>query len=147
MSDLKYMKLALQQAKLAYKKDEVPVGAVIVFNDKVIAQGHNSNYHDQNSLNHAEIKVISQACEYLKNKDLSQCTLYVTLEPCMMCTGAIINSKIKKVYFGTFDLKYGAIISNQFYKDDKETIWSSGLLKDESAKLLKKYFNEKRRGQ
>ncbi|MDF9866783.1 tRNA(adenine34) deaminase [Bacilli bacterium PM5-3] len=147
MSDIDYMKAALNQAYLAYEKDEVPVGAIIVCEDKIIARAHNTNHNDNNPLNHAEINVINQASKILNNKILDDCIMYVTLEPCMMCTGAIINARIKKVFFSTFDLKYGAILSNQFYKDSKEIDWTPGILKEESSKLLKKYFEEKRKEQ
>lgn len=145
MQEELYMKIALEQAKTAYFNDEVPVGAIIVYQDQIIAQAHNTNHFDNNALMHAEIKVISQACEYLKNKNLSECTLYVTLEPCMMCLGAIKNAKISKVVFGAFDLEYGSIISNQFYKDDKSTNWTGGILKEEAKQLLKDYFINKRK--
>ena len=144
MDDISYMQLAFEQAKLAYKKDEVPVGAIIVYQNKVIAASHNTNISDNNPLNHAEINVINQAAKYLKTRYLDECTLYVSLEPCMMCTGAILNAKIKRVFFSCFDLEYGAIISNQFYKDTKKINWIPGLLKNESSELLKKYFENKR---
>lgn len=144
MNDLDYMNLALQQAQLAYDADEVPVGAIIVFQDNVIAQSYNSNQINNNPLQHAEINVIDQASKVLKSNDLSACSLYVTLEPCMMCYGAIINAKIGKVFFGAYDLEYGAIISNQFYKDNKKTNWVPGVYKEECSQLLKKYFKNKR---
>ena len=145
MQDLEYMQSALEQAQLAYENDEVPVGAIVVYQGNIIARAYNTNYHDNNALSHAEIKVIDLACKKLKSKNLSECTLYVTLEPCMMCTGAILNARIKKIYFGAFDLKYGAIISNQFYKDSKEIEWNPGILKKESSELLKQYFEKKRK--
>lgn len=147
MNDIDYMQLALNQAKIAYDNDEVPVGAIIVYDNKVIAQSYNTNQINNNPLHHAEINVIDQASKVLKSNDLSACCLYVSLEPCMMCYGAIINAKINKVYFGAFDLEYGAVISNQFYKDDKKVNWIPGLLKEESSMLLKKYFKNKREEQ
>lgn len=144
MNDEFYMKKALQQAYLAYENNEVPVGALIVYKDKIIASAYNSNHQDNNALMHAELKVIDQACRYLNSKILNECILYVTLEPCMMCFGAIKNARIPKVVFGAFDLNYGSVISNQFYKDDKTTNWQSGILKDETSQLLKKYFKNKR---
>lgn len=145
MQNIEYMEAALEQAYLAYQNDEVPVGAVIVYKDEIIARAYNTNHHDCNALSHAEIKVINSACQKLQTKNLSECVLYVTLEPCMMCTGAILNAKIKKIYFGAFDIKYGAIISNQFYKDSKEVNWNPGILKEESSKILKDYFEKKRK--
>jgi tRNA(adenine34) deaminase len=138
------MKEALKLARIAYENDEVPVGAVIVYKDKIIARAHNTNNVNNNSLAHAEIKVINEACQYLKTKDLSMCCIYVTLEPCMMCYGAIINSRIRNVYFGAFDLNKGSIISNQFYKDDKSVNWHFGILEEECKEILKQYFSTKR---
>ena len=145
MKDNFYMKKALIQAQQAYDNDEVPVGAIIVYQDQVIASAYNTNHQDQNALMHAEIKVINEACNYLKSKNLSDCTLYVSLEPCMMCLGAIKNSRISRVVFAAFDLEYGSIISNQFYKDDKSINWVSGILKEEASQLLKDYFIYKRK--
>jgi len=139
-----YMREALNQAQIAYDSDEVPVGAIIVYEDRVIARAYNTNFHDRNALVHAEIKAIDQACKVLKTSDLSKCTLYVTLEPCMMCYGALINAKIKTVYFGAFDIKQGAILSNQFYKDEKNITWHTGLLEADCGAILSKYFASKR---
>lgn len=144
MQDLEYMKIALEQAKLAYAQDEVPVGAVIVCADKIIAKAFNTNTSEQNALKHAEINAINLACKKLKSKYLDNCTIYITLEPCLMCLGAIKNARIKKIYFGAFDLDEGSIISNQHYNTNKDFEWYSGLLKEESMKLLKNYFNLKR---
>ena len=138
------MQEALKQAQIAYDNDEVPVGAIVVYKGEIIAESYNTNQITNNPINHAEINVINQASKYLDSKFLDGCILYVTLEPCMMCTGAIINARIKKIYFGAFDLKYGAILSNQFYKDSKEIDWTPGILKEESTALLKKYFEVKR---
>lgn len=140
-----YMNKALNQARKAYDNDEVPVGAIIVYQDKIIASAYNTNNQDQNALMHAEIKVINEACNYLKSKNLNECTLYVSLEPCMMCLGAIKSARIAKVVFAAYDLEYGSIISNQYYKDDKAIDWLSGILKDEASQLLKAYFIDKRK--
>jgi len=144
MNDQEYMQLALEQAKIAYDKDEVPVGAIIVYKDKVIASAYNSNFTEHNPIVHAEIKAIEQACQFLKTSDLSQTKLYVTLEPCMMCHGAIINARIKDVYFGTFDLKKGSILSNQHIKDDKRINWHYGILEEECKAIIQSYFIQKR---
>lgn len=143
MKEIKYMKVALEEAKLAQKEDEVPVGAIIVYDDKIIARGHNLNMQKQNPLAHAEMIVIKQACAYLKSKDLSACQLYVTLEPCLMCTGAIINAKINKVIFGAFDLEHGGIISNE-KKECKQINWVPNILQKECAAILSNYFIKKR---
>ncbi len=97
----KYMKMAIDEAMKANELDEIPVGCVILKNDKVIACGYNCREKNKNSIDHAEIIAISRACEYLKTWRLDDCIMYVTLEPCMMCMGAIIESRIKNVYYGT----------------------------------------------
>lgn len=145
MNDKFYMEKALHQASIAYENDEVPVGAIIVYHDEVIASAYNTNQKDKNALMHAELKVIDQACRYLNSKTLEDCTLYISLEPCMMCLGAIKNARISRVVFAAFDLEYGSVISNQFYKDDKSINWMSGILKEEACQLLKKYFKNKRK--
>lgn len=109
MSHLKFMNEALMLAKNAEKHGDVPVGAVIVFKNKIIGKGQNKREKDKNSLIHAEIEAIYEACNYLGSKYLTDCTLYVTLEPCPMCTGAIINSRIETVVFGAYDEKAGCM--------------------------------------
>jgi len=109
MFDIKYMKKALVLAKKAAKTGEVPVGAVIVHNGIIISQGYNKREIKQNALMHAEIIAIDKACKKLGSWRLCECELYVTLEPCPMCTGAIINSRIERIYFGAFDPKAGAL--------------------------------------
>jgi tRNA(adenine34) deaminase len=103
-----FMLLALKQAVIAGQENEVPIGAVITRDDEVIAIGHNKREASQNALMHAEIDAINEACKKLKSWRLSGCTIYVTLEPCPMCAGAIINSRIDTVVFGAADLKAGA---------------------------------------
>lgn len=109
MSHSEFMAQALILAKNAEKHGDVPVGAVIVYRDKIIAKGQNKREEDKNSLLHAEIEAINGACRYLGSKYLTDCTLYVTLEPCPMCTGAIINSHIERVVFGAYDEKAGCM--------------------------------------
>lgn len=140
-----YMQLALKQANKAYQNDEVPVGAVIVKDNEVIGLGHNTNETAQNPLKHAEINTIEQAVQATNNKNLSGSSIYVTLEPCMMCLGAIMNAKIDHVYFGAFDLEYGNLISNEHYKLNKDIKWCSGILQEECSQLLSDYFKNKRR--
>ncbi|MEG0283907.1 MAG: nucleoside deaminase [Erysipelotrichales bacterium] len=144
MNDKDYMKLALEEAYKAYDLNEVPVGAILVLDDNVISKSHNTNNLNNNALQHAEINVINDACQKLKRKTLEDATLYVTLEPCMMCLGAIKNARIHKVCFGTFDLKEGALISNQFYKDDKKIHWVPNVLKDECKEVLVSFFKKMR---
>ncbi len=102
-----YMNLALEQAQIALKLNEVPVGCVIIKDDKVVGQGYNTRETSKNALGHAELMAIDNACKILGSWRLSGCTLYVTLEPCPMCMGAIINSRIDTVVFGARDKKAG----------------------------------------
>lgn len=108
---MNYLDEALKQAKIAYKKKEVPIGAVIVKNNKIIARAYNTREKSQNSINHAEILAINKACKKLKSWRLNDCTMYVTLEPCAMCAGAILNSRLSKVVIGCLDTDHGAVVS------------------------------------
>ena len=99
--DDKFLNEALKEARKAYKKDEIPVGCVIVYDGNIVARGHNLRERKQNSLMHAEIMAVDRACKYFNSWRLDDCVMYVTLEPCMMCLGAIIESRIKKVVYGT----------------------------------------------
>ena len=117
-NNLKYMQIAIKEAKKAAKRGDVPVGAVIVYKNKIIAKAHNKKQLRKNSLKHAELLVINKACKKLKTWHLDECTIYVTLEPCMMCTGAIIESRIKKIYYATKSDKYGSL--NKITKKNKK---------------------------
>ena len=142
-----YMKLALLEAKKAEKKGEVPIGAVIVKDGKVIAKAHNLRETKKNSLKHAEIIAIDKACKKEKNFRLEGCELYVTIEPCLMCAGAIVQSRIKKVYFGSADKKYGAVISvaNTFdVKSNHRVEFEYNICKDECEKIVKDFFKKLR---
>ncbi|WP_296240971.1 nucleoside deaminase, partial [uncultured Faecalicoccus sp.] len=108
-SDAYWMKKALAQAQLAASKDEVPIGCVIVYKDKILSRAYNQREKKQSSLAHAEILAIEKACKKLGSWRLEDCTLYVTLEPCPMCTGAIIQSRIPRVVFGAYDPKGGCM--------------------------------------
>lgn len=141
MNHNRFMKEALAQAQIAYENDEVPVGAVIVYKGEIIAKAYNTNYQEANPLVHAEMKVIDQASKILKTRYLDECDLYVSLEPCLMCTGAIINSRIRKVYFASFDLNNGALISTN---NANKIEWYGGILAEEAKKLLSSYFENKR---
>ena len=114
LSDMedRFMKEAYRQAVIAFNNDEVPVGCVIVKDGKIISRGHNRKEEKNSAIYHAEIEAINKATKKLNNWYLKDCELYVTLEPCMMCIGAIINSRIKKVFYGAKDKKGGAIESN-----------------------------------
>ena len=142
------MKLAYKEALKAFEEDEVPVGCVIVKDDKVIARAHNRKEKKNCAIFHAEIECINKATKKLNNWNLKGCELYVTLEPCMMCTGAIVNSRIDKIYYGCKDPKGGALVSNIKLMDIKnlnhypET--EGGLMENECSELLKKFFKNKR---
>lgn len=143
------MKKALAQAKVAKKYAEVPVGAVIVKDGKVIARGYNKRETIQSATAHAEHIAIEKACKKLKSWRLSGCTLYVTLEPCVMCAGAIINSRIDRVVIGTEDKKAGAMGSVTDVVAlplNHKPVVEFGVLKDECAGILKEFFKELRKG-
>jgi len=143
----KFMKEALKEALKAKNKNEVPVGAVIVFNDKIIARGHNKRETKKNSLCHAEIIAINKACRKVENFRLEDCEMYVTLEPCLMCAGAIVQSRIKRVIIGAKDSKYGmaGTIFNAFgLKSNHKVEVEFGIMEDECANILKEFFKELR---
>lgn len=136
----KYMKEAIKQAKKAAKKDEVPVGAVIVQSDKIISKSFNRKEHKNNAIKHAEIIAIDKACKKKKTWHLEDCVLYTTMEPCMMCCGAIIQSRIKKIVFLVENKNYGCtyLLKNSKIDVIKEE-------NDEEIKeILKKFFMKKR---
>ena len=139
----KFMDMAIKEAKKARDKEEVPIGAVIVKAGKVISRGYNLRENKQNSLKHAEIIAIDKACKKLGNFRLENCDLYVTVEPCLMCAGAIVQSRIRKVYFGTRDEKYGAVtsVSNVFdIKSNHKVEFEEGICKEACEKLMKDFF-------
>ena len=144
----KFMYLALKEAEKAKNMGEVPVGAVIVKNGEVIASAHNTREQERNALGHAEINAISSACERLGDWRLDGCELYVTLEPCPMCAGAIINARIPTVVFGSFDSKMGAFDSvvnlSAFPFGFKPEIYG-GICENECNKLIKDFFEELRK--
>ena len=144
----KYMKLAIKEALKAQKKDEVPIGAIIVKDGKIISRGHNLRESKQMASAHAEMIAIEKACKKLNTWRLEGCTLYVTLEPCPMCTGATILSRIDKVVYGANDPKGGCIESCiQMYEQkgfNHYPTYESGILKEECAALLSNFFKEKR---
>ena len=145
----KYMKEALKEAKKAYNKLEIPVGAVIVKDGKIIARAHNQKETKFDTTKHAEILAIQKASKKLGAWRLKDCEMYVTLEPCSMCAGAIINSRIKKVYIGTSDEKTGAVgsVLNLFedYKFNHNVEFEKGILQEQCEKILKDFFKELRR--
>ena len=144
----KYMKEALKEAKKAYEKLEVPVGAVVVKDNRIIARAHNLKETKKDTTNHAEILAIQKASKKLGAWRLNDCEMYVTLEPCSMCAGAIINSRIKKIYIGALDEKTGAAgsVLNLFedYKFNHKVEVKRGILKDECKKILSCFFTKLR---
>ena len=141
------MKEALKEAKKAYEKDEVPVGAVIVKDGKIIARAHNLRETKNMSTAHAEIIAIEKASKKLKSWRLVDCDIYVTLEPCTMCMGAIISSRIKNLYFGAADSKTGAcgsFIDLKKYKYNHNVNIIDGILKGECEYILREFFKKLR---
>lgn len=144
----KYMKKALEEAQKAAVESEVPVGAVIVYKDKIIAKGKNRRENSKNALFHAEIEAINNACNELNSWRLIDCTLYVTLEPCPMCAGAIINSRISEIVYGASDPKAGScgsVIDLFALPYNHKPIVTGGILKDECAKILTDFFKNLRK--
>ena len=142
------MKAAYLEAKKAFAEDEVPVGCVIVKDDEIIARAHNRKEKKNCALFHAEIECINKATRKLDNWNLKGCELYVTLEPCMMCTGAIVNSRIDRIIYGCEDPKGGALVSNIRLQDIKLLNHypqiQGGVMKKECSDLLKSFFKNKR---
>ena len=147
----KFMKCAITEAKKAYEKLEVPIGAVIVKDGNIIARAHNLRETKKQACAHAEILAIEKACKKLGAWRLENCEMYITLEPCAMCAGAIINSRIKKIYIGAMDPKGGAVGSKiNLLKDIKlnhETEIQYGVCSEECSELLKDFFKELRKGE
>jgi len=147
VQDLEFMQAALTLAREAGKDGEVPVGCVIVRGDRIVGRGRNRREKDKTALGHAEIEAIADACRNLGGWRLWDCTLYVTLEPCPMCAGAIINARIPRVVFGASDEKCGACgsVCNLFQMDfNHRPQVEKGLLEEESKALLEEFFKELR---
>jgi len=143
-----FMQAALKEAEKARKKDEVPVGCVIVQNDKIISRGHNLKERRRSALMHAEISAIMRASRRLHRWRLGGCVLYVTLEPCPMCMGAVLSARIERVVYGTADPKAGACGSVYHINEgglNHTVSVSGGVLKDECARLISDYFKGKRK--
>lgn len=136
----KYMKQALGEAKKAYDKLEIPVGAVIVKDNKIIARAHNLKETKKSATAHAEILTIQKANKKLNNWRLLDCDMYVTLEPCQMCMGAIISSRVKNIYIGTLDPKKQEQIDIEEYRRKYGVNIEIGILKDECEYILKDFF-------
>jgi tRNA(adenine34) deaminase len=142
-----YMRAALRQAERASVEDETPVGAVIVFGGRIVGRGYNRREQCQDVTRHAEIEAIRQACRRLGSWRLDDCTLYVTLEPCVMCAGAIVQARIARVFYGAHDPKAGAAgsVTNIFeLKINHQTEVIGGILHAECSQILKNYFRSRR---
>lgn len=137
-----FMKEALKEAQIAFEKEEVPVGAVIVLNKKIIARAHNLTEQLTDVTAHAEMQAITSASEFIGAKYLKKCTLYVTLEPCAMCAGALAWAQVDKIVFGAFD-------ANKKYQDENiyhpKTTIERGLLEEDASSLMKAFFARKRK--
>ena len=146
--EIKFMNLAIKQALKAEKLDEVPIGAVIVKDGKVIARAHNQMEKTQLATAHAEILAINKACKKLKSWRLDGAEIYVTIEPCAMCAGAIVNARIKKVYFGAYEKKSGCAESKYSVLSDSglnhKTEFVGGIEQETCANIIKNYFKGKR---
>ena len=148
LDDDKYMKLAIEQAKIAASMGEIPVGAIIISNGDIISTGYNKREMLTNSLAHAEIVAINSACKKLNSWRILNATLYVTLEPCAMCAGAIINSRIEKVVFGAYDPKagsFGSLVNLSELRYNHQPQIVSGVCEKECADLLSNFFRELRK--
>lgn len=144
-----FMRKAIEQARKALVYDEVPIGAIVVYNNKIIATGYNTRETKQNSLGHAEIMAIEKACAKLGSWRLEDCTLYVTLEPCSMCSGAIVHSRVKRVVFGAWDPKGGCagsiynLLQEPKFNHFVQT--TTGVLGEECSTLLTTFFKKLRK--
>jgi len=145
---LKYMQSALKEALKAFEKDEIPVGAVVVHNNQVIGKGYNQVESLNDPTAHAEMIAITAAANHIGNWRLNECDIYITLEPCIMCTGAIINARFRNLFFAEFDPKFGAcgslynILAEKKYNHSINVF--SGLCADESRSLLQEFFRNLR---
>lgn len=152
--DQRYMKEALKQAKKADKIDEVPIGCVIVYEDKIIARAYNRRNTDKNTLAHAELLAIKKASKVLGDWRLEDCTMYVTLEPCQMCAGAIVQARIKRVVVGSMNPKAGCAGSVlnllQMSQFNHQVELMTGVMEEECSRMLKDFFKrlreEKKKG-
>lgn len=146
--DIEFMKQALIEAEKAFTLDEAPIGAVIVYKEQVIGRGHNRRNTDKNALAHAEVMAINEACKHIKDWRLEECTIYITLEPCPMCSGAIVQARLPRVVFGARSPKagFGGSVLNILQMDELnhrcEVV--EGVCEEEASQLLKIYFKQMR---
>ena len=145
--DKSFMLEALKEAEIAARNGDVPVGAVVVCGGEIIARAHNEREHGGSAINHAEVLAINEACRIKGGWRLSDCTLYVTLEPCPMCAGAVINSRLTRVVYGAKDARagaFGSLIDLRSYPFNHKPICVSGVLAKECASILREFFAGKR---
>ncbi|MBK7182746.1 MAG: nucleoside deaminase [Bacteroidetes bacterium] len=143
LSDEYFMREALKEAKKAFDADEIPVGAIVVCNNRIIARAHNLTERLNDVTAHAEMQAITSAANFLNGKYLNECTMYITLEPCVMCAGALSWSQIGKIVYGASDTKRGFnLIGNKILHPKTELL--SGIIADECSELLKTFFQKKR---
>ncbi len=145
--DLYYMAEAIAEARIAAEMDEVPVGAVVVHNGEIIARAHNLRETAKNALCHAETMAVDMACKALGGWRLPNCTLYVTLEPCPMCAGAIVNSRIDRVVFGAYDKRagaFGSVLDLNAYPLNHKPEIVGGVMEEECRTMLQEFFKRKR---
>lgn len=143
MTDQFYMEKALEQAFSAYEADEVPIGAVLVCGDRILGRGYNQTEHLNDVTSHAEMIALSAATEYLGSKYLPDCTLYVTVEPCVMCAGALKWAQIGRLVYGAADDKYGFMKFGREILHPKTKV-EYGLLEEPCSQLMKQFFKKKR---
>ena len=145
----KFMKQALKEAKKAEQKEEVPIGCVIVLDGKIIARAYNMRQTKRLATAHAEILAIEKVCKKIKDWRLDKMEMYVTLEPCAMCAGAIANSRIKKVYFGAYEKKGGGVVSKFNILSESGlnhvTDFEGGILEEECSSIIKNFFKTRRK--
>ena len=150
-TDEKYMKAAIREANKAWALGEVPIGCVIVHEDRIIGRGYNRRMVDKNVLAHAEITAIRKACRNMGDWRLEDCTMYVTLEPCPMCAGAIVQARIPRVFIGTMNPKAGCAGSVLNLLDEKgfnhQVEMENGILGEECSRMMKEFFKELREKQ
>ena len=147
-TDDHFMKRALELAQQAADRGEVPVGAVVVRNGEIIGQGHNQPIVSHDSTAHAEIMAMRDASKNLSNYRLTGCDIYVTIEPCTMCVGAMVHARIRQIFFGALEPRAGALTSQlQLMKDDHfnhSILWEGGILADQCAAVLRDFFRQRR---
>lgn len=145
----KFMKAALKEAEKAERKEEVPIGCVIVKDGKIFARAHNLRQTKRLATAHAEILAIEKACRKIKDWRLDGCEIFITLEPCAMCAGAIANARISKVYFGAYEKKGGGAVSKFNILSESGlnhvTEWEGGVLEEECSAVIKNFFSSRRK--